>query len=83
MPDPDAPDLTTVIEHAADAFNALLGCLNNKEPFPPSLWKAADTAVGQLKTIARNLRAATLKTDGNGATITRSGRGYIDGGRLR
>ena len=83
MPDPDAPNLTTAIEHAAEAFSALLGCLSNKEPIPPSLWEAADTAIGRLKTIARNLRAATLNAMGMSATITRSGRSYGDGGGLR
>ena len=66
MPDPDVPDLTTAIERAAEAFSALLDCLSNKEPIPPSLWEAADTAVGQLKMIARNLGVAKLKTDGYG-----------------
>ena len=59
MPD-KSRDLVGVCEHAADALVALLG---RDDAIPSSLRRAADTAVSELLTVAKNLRAAKLNVD--------------------
>ena len=60
MPDSKPRDLVGVCEHAAEALVALLG---RDDAIPSSLRRAADTAVNELLTVAKNLRAAKLNAD--------------------
>ena len=60
MPDNKQRDLIGVCEHAAEALVALLG---RDDAIPSSLRRAADTAVLELLTVAKNLRAAKLNVD--------------------
>ena len=62
MPDSKPRDLVGVCEHAAEALVALLG---RDDAIPSSLRRAADTAVNELLTVAKNLRAAKLNVDEN------------------
>ena len=60
MPDSNPRDLVGVCEHAAEALVTLLG---RDDAIPSSLRRAADTAVNELLTVARNLRVAKLNVD--------------------
>ena len=60
MADAKPRDLVGVCEHAAEALAALLG---RDDAIPSSLRRAADTAVNELLTTAKNLRAAKLSVD--------------------
>ena len=60
MPDSKPRDLVGVCEHAAEALIALLG---RDDAIPSALRRAADTAVTELLTVAKNLRVAKLNVD--------------------
>ena len=60
MPDDKPRDLVGVIEYAAEVISAMLG---RDDGLPSTLRRGADTAVNELLTVARNLRAAKLNVD--------------------
>lgn len=57
------PDLAGECQHAAEAWSALLGCIDKGEPISPALREAAETAMQRMLAVARNLRAARLNGD--------------------
>lgn len=60
MPESKPRDLVAVCEHAAEAMIALL---DRDTSIPSSLRRAADIAVLELLTVAKNLRVAKLNVD--------------------
>ena len=53
----DSRDLTSAIQHSAEAFNALIKYIDKGEPIPSSLRDAAETGATNFLKIVRNMRA--------------------------